>query len=129
MGDLTTTMTSSFNSYSDDVKVLPNGIKKKLLHNLVLEAVLDRAMEDMLNVKPKNEINEPNAEIEVATVSNEINSVKNEVDGITAAKYDKNDTKNTFMSDNLNKNDSDQMKEDTYSNTEKERSNHHATIV
>ena len=129
--DLTTTMTSSFNSYSDDVKVLPNGIKKKLLHNLVLEAVLDRAMEDMLNVKPKNEINEPNAEIEVATVSNEINSVKNEVegDGITVAKYDKNDTKNTFMSDNLNKNDSDQMKEDTYSNTEKERSNHHANIV
>merc|ERR1712066_772522 len=90
--DLTTTMTSSFNSYSDDVKVLPNGIKKKLLHNLVLEAVLDRAMEDMLNVKPKNEINEQNAEIEAATVSKEINSVKNEVegDGITVAKYDKN---------------------------------------
>ena len=54
---------ATYNSYPEDVKVLPNGIKKKLLHNLVLEAVLDRAMEDMLNVRPKTEMNEENVEI------------------------------------------------------------------
>merc|ERR1712244_29327 len=57
---------ATYNSYPEDVKVLPNGIKKKLLHNLVLEAVLDRAMEDMLNVRPKTEGNEETAELEIS---------------------------------------------------------------
>ena len=33
-------------SVSDKIKSLPNGLKKRLMHNLVLEAVLDKAMED-----------------------------------------------------------------------------------
>ena len=32
----------------------PNSLKKKLLHNMVLEAVLDKAMEDMLGGKPSS---------------------------------------------------------------------------
>merc|ERR1712018_514126 len=58
---------ATYNSYPEDVKVLPNGIKKKLLQNLVLEAVLDRAMEDMLNVRPKPEGNIENTELEITT--------------------------------------------------------------
>ena len=67
--EFTSKISTSYNSYPDDVKVLPNGIKKKLLHNLVLEAVLDRAMEDMLNVRPKSEIDVENTEIEMTTTS------------------------------------------------------------
>ena len=33
---------------SGHVKHVPNGLKKQILQNLVLEAVLDKAMEDML---------------------------------------------------------------------------------
>ena len=49
------------------------------MHNLVLEAVLDRAMEDMLNVRPKEEsLNDDNTEIDVATPSSEDIEVKGE---------------------------------------------------
>ena len=64
--DFVSKISTSYNSYSEDVKIIPNGIKKKLLHNLVLEAVLDRAMEDMLNVRPKTEANEENTELEIS---------------------------------------------------------------
>jgi len=33
---------------ANSVKHVPNGLKKQILQNLVLEAVLDKAMEDML---------------------------------------------------------------------------------
>ena len=39
---------TSYNSYSEDVKVLPNGIKKKLLHNLVLEVEQLQCLRDCI---------------------------------------------------------------------------------
>ena len=41
---------------SDKIKSLPNGLKKRLISNLVLEAVLDKAMEDYT---PSNYNDEP----------------------------------------------------------------------
>ena len=37
---------ASASAVSDKIKSLPNGLKKRLISNLVLEAVLDKAMED-----------------------------------------------------------------------------------
>ena len=73
--DFVSKISTSYNSYSEDVKIIPNGIKKKLLHNLVLEAVLDRAMEDMLNVRPKTE---ENAELEISRAPAEGVDAENE---------------------------------------------------
>ena len=42
---------SAMETKTEPVEQVHNGIKKKMLHNLVLEAVLDRAMEDMLERK------------------------------------------------------------------------------
>ena len=46
---------SSANSESPSPVKVPNGLKKQILQNLVLEAVLDKAMEDMLSTPPSNE--------------------------------------------------------------------------
>ena len=58
-------------NYKDDTEVVeeegqegekvPSGLKKKLLHNLVLEAVLDKAMEDMLGGESQEAVEEEEA--------------------------------------------------------------------
>ena len=49
VGDTSPPVTGSNAVHGSPSRHVPNGLKKQILQNLVLEAVLDKAMEDMLS--------------------------------------------------------------------------------
>merc|ERR1719445_1613210 len=50
---------------------LPNGLKKRLISNLVLEAVLDRAMEDFQERREEEEVAENSPDLKLNSVKEE----------------------------------------------------------
>ncbi len=83
----------------------PNSLKKKLLHNMVLEAVLDKAMEDMLGERGGGESDyskdEPSADEETAgeesmETKDETHEIKEEAMAEQETKVKEEESKDTF---------------------------------
>ena len=56
---------------NEKVMALPNGLKKRLISNLVLEAVLDRAMEDFQERREEEEVAESSPDLKLNSVKEE----------------------------------------------------------